>query len=405
MVAGMAVLDTLRAWLIPNEALITRAAEDYAANVIPPPREDPGPVGHREAATIPAVYRALQLLTTAASQLPLDVERRGGRLSSSEVPAYIRRPSLDMSRSDWIEQVVMSLAVSGNAYWLHERAAGKLIALSVLNPHEVHVWRNQRGQLRYTHRGTDYTPADVTHLHLQRLPGALTGVGPIQSAQATMRSTVDMREHMAGWFTDTGHPAGLLSTDAALTGEEAKVYRDAWNNPGSPKDNPTRVRVVGKGLSYEPILISPKDAMWIEAQSFTVLEVARLFGTPSSLMLAAIEGNSQTYSNVEQEWLAFTRFTLTAYLRKIEEALTDLTPHGQTVRFNIDALLRSDTRSRYQAHAIALEAGFLTVNEVRDLEQRPPIDGGDVLRDPTASPASVSTPAAGDPSTSQEAPA
>lgn len=404
MVAGMAVLDTLRAWLIPNEALIARAAEDYAADVTPPPR-DAGPVGNREAATIPSVYRALQLLTTAASQLPLNVERRGVILPSSDVPAYVRRPSLDMSRSDWIEQVVMSLAVSGNAYWLHERAAGKIIALSVLNPHEVHVWRNRHGRIRYAYRGTDYTPADITHLHLQRLPGALTGLGPIQSAQATMRSAVDMREHMAGWFTDTGHPSGVLSTESALTGEDAKAYREAWNNPGNFKDNPTRVRVLGKGLTYEPILISPKDALWIEAQSFTVLEVARLFGTPSSLMLAAIEGNSQTYSNVEQEWLAFTRFTLTAYLRKIEEALTDLTPHGQTVRFNIDALLRSDTRSRYQAHAIGLEAGFLTVNEVRELEQRPPIAGGDVLRDPTASPAAVSTPAAGDSTPSQEAPA
>lgn len=388
----MAVLDTLRAWLIPNETLITRAAEDYAANVIPPPRESPGPVSSSDAVTIPAVYRALQLLTTAASQLPLNVERQGEKIPANAVPAFIRRPSLDMSRSDWIEETVMSLAVSGNAYWLKERANGALIALTVWNPHEVHVWRNSRGQLRYTRRGKDYTPADVMHLSLQRLPGAMTGLGPIQAAQATMRSTVDMRENMSGWFTDTGHPSGVLTTDAALNGDDADRYRQAWNlqdengKPLPPRDNPSRVRVLGKGLKYEPILISPKDAMWIEAQSFTVLEVARLFGVPSSLMLAAIEGNSQTYSNVEQEWLAFARFTLVGYLRKIEEALTEISANGQTVRFNLDALLRSDTKSRYEAHRTGIEAGFLTVNEVRALEQLPPIPGGDTIAPKTATP-------------------
>ena len=84
--------------------------------------------------------------------------------------------------------------------------------------------------------------------------------------------------------------------------------------------------------------------------------------------------NSQTYSNVEQEWLGFTRFTLLSYLRKIEEALTEFTPRGQTVRFNIETLLRTDTRSRYEAHKIAIESGFLTVNEVREIEGLPPLE-------------------------------
>lgn len=394
----MAFLDTLRAWVIPNGDLVTRAAENYAANVVPPVR-DSGPVSGRDALTIPAVYRALQLLTTAASQLPITVERGDSRLSSAQVPAIIRKPSLDMSRSDWIEQTVMSLAVSGNAYWHHERTSLGLIALTVWNPHEVHPWRDKHDRIRYSYRGEDYVPADVTHLHLQRLPGALSGVGPIQAAQATMRSAVEMRDHMAGWFTDTGHPSGVLSTETALTGEDAARYRRAWNHldeNGEPlpvQDNPSRVRVLGKGLSYEPILIKPKDAMWLEAQSFGVLEVARLFGVPSSLMLAAIEGNSQTYSNVEQEWLAFTRFTLIGYLRKIEEALTDLTPHGQTVRFNLDALLRSDTTTRYKAHSVGITSGFLTVNEARALEGLSPVEGGDTLHTPTVQPAAQEAPA------------
>ena len=90
-------------------------------------------------------------------------------------------------------------------------------------------------------------------------------------------------------------------------------------------------------------------------------------------MLVSLDGNSMTYSNVEQEWLAFVRFTLMQYLRKIEEALTEISPLGQTIRFDLEVLLRSDTKSRYDAHRVALDAGFLTVDEVRAIEGRAPL--------------------------------
>ena len=80
-----------------------------------------------------------------------------------------------------------------------------------------------------------------------------------------------------------------------------------------------------------------------------------------------------TYSNVEQDWISFTRFSLMAYLRPLEEALSDVAARGQDVRFNLDALLRSDTKTRYDAYAVALANGFMTVDEVRALENRDPI--------------------------------
>lgn len=375
----MGIATLIRDLFVPP---VVRAAADHAANVIPPPRDAARWVTARDAVSIPAVYRALQLLTTAAGQLPLTVERQGRTLTGAEVPALIRRPSLDVSRSDWIEQIVMSLAVSGNAF-IHKEtgpAGAGVLALTVWNPHEVAVWTDTRtGRTRYGRRGRQYDRTEVAHLSLQRLPGTERGLGPIQAAQATMRVTTDMRDYMGDWFTDSGQPAGVLTSDAVLTGDDAQRFRNAWNGldadgqPIEPAGNPSRVKVLGKGTRYEPILLNPKDALWIEAQSFSTLEIARLFGVPSSLMLAALDGNSQTYSNVEQEWLAFVRFTLLGYLRKIEEALTDLSPAGQTVRFNLEGLLRSDTKTRYQAHAIALDNGFMTADEVRRIEGLTPL--------------------------------
>jgi len=96
-------------------------------------------------------------------------------------------------------------------------------------------------------------------------------------------------------------------------------------------------------------------------------------GTPASLMLAAVEGNSQTYANVEQDWLAYVRFTLMGYLVEIEDALSDMLPGAQRAKFNIEALLRADTTSRYNSYAVAIDKGFLTPDEVRLLEGWAPL--------------------------------
>lgn len=398
MLAGMSVIARVIDAMWPAHA-VTRAvltddpAAGFGAHVLPPAR-DAGPVTVADAVTIPAVYRALAVLTGSAAQLPIVAQRAGLVLPDAKTPALVRRPSLDCSRSDFIEQLVMSLAVSGNAFIRKNKAGRDVISLDVLNPHLVTITRDPKtDEVRFGYNGKSYTADEIEHLHLMRLPGALRGIGPIQAAQETMRGTVDMRDHMSRWFIDSGQPAGILSSDQELTADQARRYRNAWNyldadgKPIAAQDNPSRIRVLGKGTKYEPILISPKDALWLEAQAFTTLEVARMFGTPTSLMYAALEGNSQTYSNVEQEWLAYTRFTLMAYLRKIEEALTALTPIGTTVRFNLEGLLRSDTKTRYDGYAVALSARFMTVNEVRAIEGLPPVAGGDVLAPTQPAPA------------------
>lgn len=362
--------------------------------IIPPSRAESSPVSISEAPSIPSIHRALSIITTSVMQLSLDVERQGERLPTEEQPALIRRPNLDMTRSEFLEQVTMSMAATGNAYMLKERVGRDTNQLLVLNPHMVSVYRDRYDRLRYGYDGKTYTGDDLEHIKLLSMPGSLYGVGPIQAAQGTMRTARDMRDYASNWF-ETGTPSGVLSSEDKLTAEEARTYRRFWNNLDengdalSDVENPSRVKVLGRGLKYNPISLSPKDALWVDAQNFTTLEIARIFGVPSSLMLTAIDGNSMTYANVEQEWLGFVRFGLMSYLRRIEEAFTSITPRGQTVRFNVEALLRSDTKSRYDAHSIALTAGFLTVNEVRKIENLPPVAGGDEVAPtaPSSSPA------------------
>lgn len=364
---------------------LTRRAGNPAGamppGVMPPARRE----APFEPASLVSVYRAIDIITSAVAQLPLRVERHGVEVPASEIPDIIKAPSLSFTRSDFLEQIALSLAVTGNSYILAKRGGGKIVELVVLNPHEVLPIQDETsGVITYSYRGRDYSQADIQHLKFMVLPGSLKGLGAIQAARAEIQGAINLRDYAAQWFNGSGQPSGILSTDQALTADDAKHIRDTWNNidpeTGKPLPagaNPSNIKVTGKGVKYEPIVLNPRDAQFIESRNFNTLEIARLFGIPATLMLTSTEGSSMTYSNVEQDWLGFVRFTLTKYLRKIEEALTTFTPRGQTVRFQISALLRSDTLTRYQAHQIALTAGFMTLNEIRAIESLPPLENQD----------------------------
>jgi HK97 family phage portal protein len=368
--------------LLRLAGITTRAADStpQASAATLPTRTDTGPhtITVDGAVSMISVYRAMSILATASAQLPLTVERAGTRLEGADVPSLIRRPDVRTTRSDFIEYLTLSLAACGNFYLRRDRQAGEVINLTPLNPWECWPTIDQATGIETIHyRGKAYSTDDIHHGAVMRLPGHALGLGPIQAAQTELAGVRDIRDYASGYFGDTGQPAGIISTDQDASADVLKTMRNAWNYldaDGQPLDmaqNPSRIRALGKGMKYEPILISPKDAQWIEAQQFNTTQIARLFGIPAALMLAAVEGNAQTYSNVEQEWLAFTRFTLTGYLRKIEEALTDLTPRGQTVRFNLEALLRSDTTTRYQAHKTAIEIGLYDAAYARQIESIP----------------------------------
>lgn len=361
---------------------LTRRAGNPAGTMPPgvmPPTRREAPF---EPASLVSVYRAIDIITSAVAQLPLRVERHGVEVPASEIPDIIKAPSLSFTRSDFLEQIALSLAVTGNAYIFAKRIGGKIVELVVLNPHEVLPTQDETsGVITYSYRGRDYSQADIQHLKFMVLPGSLKGLGAIQAARAEIQGAINLRDYAAQWFNGAGQPSGILSTDQALTAEDAKQIRDTWNNidPATGKPlpttaNPSNIKVTGKGVKYEPIVLNPRDAQFIESRNFNTLEIARLFGIPATLMLTSTEGSSMTYSNIEQDWIGFVRFTLTKYLRKIEEALTTFTPRGQTVRFQISALLRSDTLTRYQAHQIALSAGFMTLNEIRAIESLPPLE-------------------------------
>ncbi|AMB58244.1 hypothetical protein AWU67_04575 [Microterricola viridarii] len=240
--------------------------------------------------------------------------------------------------------------------------------------------RTGKLSIRYHWRGTDYTKREMRHLKMLRVPGMLRGLGPVQAARLTFEGALEMRDYGAKWLGEAQAPDGVLTTEQELAPGQAEQYRNVWygrNADGSPREGALntseRLRVLGKGLKYEPLTLKPEDVQFLATQEFNTLDIARLIGAPPSLLLVAVSGSSQSYQNVEQEWIGYTRFTLMKPLREMEEAFTELLPRGQTCRFTLEVLLRSDTKTRYEGHRLAIEAGWMDADEVRAIEGLPPL--------------------------------
>jgi HK97 family phage portal protein len=338
-------------------------------SIVPPPRSASSGVSTSDALSLAAVFRAVSILSTAIKQLSIHVYRDG--VETTSTPIWIRQPDPKQTRAAFLEQTVNSMALSGNAFWrvYRNETRNEVVKLEVLNPFDVMIQSDDYGNLKnYVYRGTQtLSIADIQHLSMLRVPGNLYGLGPIQSAQKELLAITSTRDYVSEWFAAGGTPAGILKTDQMLDGADAQRAAEAWNALGSGK-----TAVLGNGLSFQSTYLSPKDAQFLETQSFGVEQISRLYGIPVNLMATAIQGGSMTYSNIEQELISFTRFTLASYYVEIEEAITNLLPGRLTnvAKMNIDALLRSDTLTRYQAHQIALDpnTGWLSKDEVRNIE-------------------------------------
>lgn len=347
------------------------------AGVTPPARSSAPALTPRTALTLDSVFRALQVLQTAAEQLTFDVWRGGGKVR--EPLAVVTNPDVDSDLPSFLAESVMSLATRGNLFWRPTYGTdGQVVNVRVLDPLTATPIR-KRGRKLIVWDGREWSTRDVVHMRFLALPGEDVGLGPIQANARGLAGAVARSSYADGWFDTSGVPNGILKSDQPLTADQAEAYKARWQATQSHANGPA---VLGSGLDYRPLMLKPAEVQWLEGQQFGVAGVARLFGIPASYMLASVEGVSRTYANQEQEDIAFVRFTLMAYLRKIETAMTAVLPRGQVARLNVDALLRTDTKTRYEAHKVGLEAKFLTVPEVRAIEGLDPLPADQLPAEP-----------------------
>ena len=321
-----------------------------------------------------SVYRALAILEGSISQLTLDrYSRTLGRPRGSATGMIQRILPHGQTLPGFLGEITQSLAQTGNA-WLRVPRDGASGPVRVLDPTRCSARIDVATGVK-TITYDSLTVSDVRQLQLTHVPGEPLGQGPIQAWADGLRGAIDAHQYAAQWTKRGGRPTGILTTDQTLSADMAKEWKTAANKTMTPEGG---VAVLGSGLTYKQCYLTPAELQLLDVRKVNVISVARIFGIPARLMLTSGDGDSKTYANMEQESILFVRHTLMPYMREIEAALSELLPDD--VRFNVDGFLRPDTTTRYAAHKIAIEAGFLTIDEVRAIEGLNPLPKEDEER-------------------------
>lgn len=329
--------------------------------------------GESRALQLVPVFAATRLLADSIASLPLQQYRRSaeGR-QPMELSSLFASPSQHGTTYEWVQRCVSSLTLRGNAYGYVTAvgASGYPTQVEWLHPDGVSVGDDSTMVApRWFVMGR---PVDsLIHIPGHVLPGKVLGLSPIKAFAMTTDTGLFSQAFGRDWFANGKTPSAVLSTDQPLTESQAEVMKARFMT--SSKDR--EPIVLGAGLAYKPLMVPPEESQFLQTMKATTNQIASIYGIPPE-MIGGESGGSLTYANVEQQAINFVAYTLRPYVTKLEATLSALLPRPQFVRFNVDSIIRADLKSRYEAHHYALTDGWKSRDEVRLLEDLPPIPDG-----------------------------
>jgi HK97 family phage portal protein len=323
-----------------------------------------------------AVMSAVSLLADSVAAMPLELSRvRGGRLERLPTPSVLIRPNQMQTMFEFIHQVMLSLALHGCAYIYAPRRAGELPAeMRVIHPNLI---KNRiitdDGSAYYQIGDKQHSSDDIKAIHWLIMPNELRAVSPLEALRNTIGTSIAMDRFLAQFYGEGATPSSVLETDATITEEQARILRDTWSDSHTKRRKPA---VLTGGLRWKSITTSAADMQMLEHREAIVRDIARAYRIPLN-MINASGGDSQTYQNVEQAGINFVRYTLLPFMRRIEDAISEMLPLTQKVRFNASEFERADLTTRVRAQQLQIMSGTLSPNEAREQENREPYEGGD----------------------------
>jgi HK97 family phage portal protein len=342
-----------------------------------------------QAAGLPAVGAAVRLISESIASLPCLVYEGSGpdRRKANDTTQWEllhERPSMDCTPFDLFSDIAACIETRGNAFLQKVRdARGRVVELIVIDPDAVRVYRSadtrektfdiQAGQTQYT----GLTSTDILHVRGMTLRGGIRGISPIELHRNSIAMSYAVQEYVGRYFQNDASPGLVIKIPGSLSNQQARQILEVFSANHAGLSNSHKPGILAGGADLEQVRVNLSDTTAIEAQRFGVFEVARMFNVPPTL-LGAFES---TFRATADEAAAFLKFCLGPRLRRIESALradpdlfggTDLYPE-----FKVDALLRSDTAERFNAYVAARQAGWLSANEIRELENYPAVPDGD----------------------------
>ncbi len=322
---------------------------------------------------IPAIYRGVSLLADAIGALELNSYRKGRLVQPT--PKILERPVPNQTRMETISAMAASLILDGN-YFAILGDPGDNGLPDFFYPvacDRVHMFE-QEGRVYYRIENRTYAASEVLHIKNFTLPGELYGRGIVALQKQALGKEIAINEYTARYFDGGVNPTAVIkSANPDLTQEEADALKAQWMAMYNGRNR--MPAVLNSSTEFEILSGNAQESQLVEVQVQALTEAANILGLPAYYLGAP--NTSRTYANVEQENLQLVRWSIQPIAERIEQALSDLLVRGQVARFDYDTLLRTDTNSRYSAYSTGITSGFLTVDEVRDMENRDPINPTD----------------------------
>jgi HK97 family phage portal protein len=336
-------------------------------------------VNERTAMQTSAVYACVRILTESVAGLPLHVYERTANGSKSTKPSHPLyrllhdEPNREMTSFVFRETLMSHLLLWGNAYaQIIRDGRGFPIALYPLLPDRMTVDRNESGDLVYTYQ-SDKGQVKLRRESILHIPGlgfdGLIGYSPIAMAKNAVGLALATEDYGATFFANGANPGGVLEHPGVIKPEQADRLRESWQSQFGGA-NAHKVAVLEEGLKFHQMSIPPEQAQFLETRKFQINEIARIFRVPPH-MVGDLEKSS--FSNIEQQSLEFVKYTLDPWVVRWEQSLQQalILPSEKVtifIKFNLDGLLRGDYQSRMQGYSTGIQNGFMSVNDVRGLE-------------------------------------
>jgi HK97 family phage portal protein len=338
-----------------------------------------------------AIFSAVSLISDTISTLPVDsyIRRDGARFAFRPRPVWVQQPDIDTTKEAFYGSLIVSMLLDGNGFVRCFRdAAGRVINMTVLNPAKVEIRKNKVGEVVYIYdgEGKPLNKNEMIHIPDVVRPGEIRGISRVTALKDNFGLALALESYAARFFGQGATTQGLIEFPGNLTPEQAKQLVDGFDARHRGFRKAHKTGVLSGGAKYVNTSVENDKAQFIDSRRMAVEDVARAFNIPPHLL--GLPGTN-TYSSVEQNNIAFVTHTLRPIVQKLESAFTPLManePGGSTafIKFTLDGLLRGDANSRFSAYSTGLQAGYLTINDIRRLEDLTPVDGGDIIRVPLA---------------------
>ena len=376
----MGVIDTIKNVFNPSKDEVRH--EQRALNVVPAFGSVVA-VGSDNALTFTAVWAAIRLLSESVSSLPLNVftNSNGDKIIAENNPVYPLlkiRPNNYQSKITFLEKVMMDLLTKGNSYVRIERNRGAIpTALLPLNADDVNI-KFIDGVLFYETASNIYDASDILHFKTITKDGII-GLSPIDQCKNSIGWGMAVEEFGNTFFKNGAKLSGVLQTDRALSETAIGRLKNSFNNVYAQLTGSNSTVVLEEGLTFKPISISAEQAQFLASRTFSIEEVARIFNIPPHMLK---DLSKSSFNNIEMQSQEFVTYTLMPYLTRIEQEMNlklfRTNEIGKTfVQFNVNGLLRGNTKDRSEFYRTMLNIGAMSINEIRNKENMNKIADGD----------------------------